>query len=145
MDPDTYTTTQAAKVLDLTDRHIRILLNSGELSGAKDAGGTWRIDQASVHARLERQRQEQTAYMIGRDSGDDPERVRHLEVEIADLSYRLGKAEARAELTAETDSTIREQLERERQRADEERERAERLQAELDQARLPWYRRWFGS
>jgi hypothetical protein len=33
----------------------------------------------------------------------------------------------------------------ERERADAERERAEKLQAELDRARLPWYRKLFGG
>jgi len=39
---------------------------------------------------------------------------------------------------------LRESLERERERADKERERAEQLQAELDQARRPWWRKFFG-
>lgn len=57
----------------------------------------------------------------------------------------------RAELTSVAESTLKEQLERERERAEQERE--ERLQAqkeahqlreELELARRPWYKRLFG-
>jgi hypothetical protein len=51
----------------------------------------------------------------------------------------------RLELTEQAESTLREALDRERERADAERERAEKLQAELDRARLPWWRKMFGS
>jgi hypothetical protein len=57
----------------------------------------------------------------------------------------LGLSRGRLELTEQAESTLREALDRERERADAERERAEKLQAELDRARLPWYRRLFGS
>jgi len=43
---------------------------------------------------------------------------------VQELQYRLGRAEARVELTAQAESTLREALERERERAD-------RLEAEL--------------
>ncbi len=48
---------------------------------------------------------------------------------------KLGGAQARAELTEKAESTLREQLERERQRADQEWERADRLEAELRESR----------
>jgi hypothetical protein len=35
--------------------------------------------------------------------------------------------------------------EREKERTDAERERAEKLQAELDRARQPWWRKLFGG
>ena len=58
---------------------------------------------------------------------------------MADLSYRLGRAEARAELTERTESTVREQLIRERERAD-------RLEAELREERNKgFWRRLFGG
>ena len=49
---------------------------------------------------------------------------------VQDLQYRLGRAEAQVELTARTESTLREQLAREQERAD-------RLEAELREARKP--------
>jgi hypothetical protein len=62
-------------------------------------------------------------------------------------------------LTAMAESTLREQLEREReslerereradeerQRADEERDRANRLEEELRDTRRPWWSRWLGG
>jgi hypothetical protein len=58
----------------------------------------------------------------------------------------------RAELTEQAHSSLEAERERlledarrERERADQERERAERLQAELDQAQLPWWKRMFGG
>ncbi len=61
---------------------------------------------------------------------------------VRDLEYRLGRAEARAELTEQAESTLREQLqlertraERERERAEQERERALQLERELREER----------
>ena len=66
---------------------------------------------------------------------------------------------ARAELSEQAESTLREQLERERERADQERnradaerkwavierERAERLEAALREKRKGFWRRLFGG
>jgi hypothetical protein len=49
---------------------------------------------------------------------------------VQDLQYRLGRAEAQVELTARTESTLREQLAREQERAD-------RLEAELRETHRP--------
>jgi hypothetical protein len=55
-----------------------------------------------------------------------------------DLYYKLGRSEARAELTEQAESTLREQLERERERAD-------RLEEELREERSKgFWRRLFG-
>ncbi len=130
----TYSTGQAAKILRLHPRTIRKMCDRGELEGWHDEAGNWRVSQASVHAWLE-----------DRPRGDPekppdaPESVRELQVRVEDLAYRLGRSEARAELTERVESTLREERDRllenlnwERQRADDERERAERLQAELE-------------
>jgi hypothetical protein len=67
----------------------------------------------------------------------------------ADAREWIEKVEAlqreldRLELTEVTESTLREALERERERADEERDRANRLEEELREARRPWWRRVF--
>ena len=63
---------------------------------------------------------------------------------VQELQYRLGQADARAELTEKAESTLRESIERERSRADAERERADQLEAELQKARRGWLRRFFG-
>jgi predicted RNase H-like nuclease (RuvC/YqgF family) len=77
-------------------------------------------------------------------SRDLEERMQGLNDRIAELREQLGRAQARAELTELAESTLREQLERERERADQERERAEQLEAELKEVRRSWWRRFFG-
>jgi hypothetical protein len=74
-----------------------------------------------------------------------PERLAALEAEVRDLRYRLGLSEGRLELTQRAESTLREALAREQERADRERDLAERLQEELEEARRPWWRRMFGG
>ena len=134
MEEDTYSPAEAAKVLRLSKRRIIQLITEGELEGEKDDGGRWRIPQRAVHERMPDR--------PPRASQRPPEasqRLAELEAEIADLNYRLGAAETRAELTAQAESTVREQLERERERAD-------RLEEELRQERAKgFWRRLFGA
>jgi chromosome condensin MukBEF ATPase and DNA-binding subunit MukB len=51
----------------------------------------------------------------------------------------------RLELTAQTDSTLREQLERERTRADRLEAETRELREQLADARQPWWQRLFGG
>jgi excisionase family DNA binding protein len=141
---DTYSTAQAAKILRVNDRTIRKMLDRRELDGEREESGAWRVFQTSVHARLEEQRRREAEE--GREESQEGlERLRELEAEVRDLSYRLGRSEARVELTEKAESTMR--TERERLIADleRERERADRLQAELDlERRKGIFRRLFG-
>jgi excisionase family DNA binding protein len=49
---DTYTPTQAAKILRLSEPRIIQLLKEGDLAGAMDESGRWRIPRRAVHERL---------------------------------------------------------------------------------------------
>jgi excisionase family DNA binding protein len=143
VEEDFYSVDEAARILRLTPGRIRQMLRAGELEGTSpEASGErgWRIPMHAVHDRDRPAR-------VGRPSGapESPERVSELEVEVRRLEYELGLSRGRIELTEKAESTLRDALERERERADAERERAEKLQAELDRARLPWYRRLFGG
>jgi hypothetical protein len=100
----------------------------------------WKIPMHAVHDRDRPARVEQAPEAPGA-----PERLSDLEVEVRELRYQLGLSRGRIELTEKAESTLREALVREKERADAERDRAEKLQAELDRARLPWYRRLFSS
>src|SRR5215210_6585446 len=122
------------------------MLRAGELegispgeaeSGGRGPGRGWKIPMHAVHDRDRPGRVERTP--------EAPERLSDLEVEVRELRYQLGLSRGRVELTEKAESTLRDALERERERADAERERAEKLQAELDRARLPWYRRILGD
>jgi|SRR5215216_1974240 len=136
---DTYSASEAAKVLKLSARRVRQLAETEEIEGARDAEGNWRLDRASVHAfrderRLDSERPRETPRR--RSKGREPwDRVTELERALGRLE---GEMRARAELTAVTESTLREQLQRERERAD-------RLEDELREARTPWWRRVFGN
>jgi hypothetical protein len=61
-----------------------------------------------------------------------------LRLRVEDLQRQLGRLEGQRELEAVTQSTLREQLQRERERAD-------RIEEELRDARRPWWRRIFGQ
>jgi excisionase family DNA binding protein len=140
---DFYTVEEAAKILKLTPGRIRQMLRSGELIGVspEDSGGRgWKIPMHVVHDRDRPAR-------VERPPGppDTPARLSDLEVEVRELRYQLGLSRGKIEITEKAESTLRDALAREKERADAERQRAEQLQAELDRAQLPWYRKLFGS
>ena len=147
MEEDFYTVDEAARILKLTPGRIRQMLRAGELEGIppEEGGGRgpgrgWKIPMHAVHDRDRPGRVEQAPEAPGA-----PERLSDLEVEVRELRYQLGLSCGRIEITEKAESTLREALERERERADAERERAEKLQAELDRARQPWWRRVLGG
>jgi len=55
-----------------------------------------------------------------------------------DLQRQFGRLEGRLEIEAVARSTLEEQLQRERERAD-------RLEEELRERRRSWWQRWFGG
>src|SRR5215207_7329583 len=108
------------------------MLRGGELEGVppEESGERgWKIPMHAVHDRDRPARVEQAPEAPGAS-----ERLSDLEVEVRELRYQLGLSRGRIDLTEKAESTLREAL-----------ERAEKLQAELDRARLPWYRRLFGG
>ena len=136
---DYYTTSEAARILRRSPQRIRALVSEGKLPGERD-GGEWRIPAWAVHERLERSRA-----APGGDERplEDSERAAELAAAVRDLSYRLGIAEGRLQLTEVAESTLRESLNRERQRADAAELEAKRLRDELEEARRPWWRKVF--
>jgi hypothetical protein len=123
-----YTAAEAARILRLSSQRVRQMLARGELCGVRDEVGHWEVDARSVHSLLEERRE----VLFG--ALEDPQRLSELEAEIRELRYFLGRAEARLDMTtqvtAQAESTLREALERERERTD-------RLEAELREARKP--------
>src|ERR671912_314306 len=113
-----YTAAEAARILRLSSQRVRQLLASGELRGVRDEVGHWEVDARSVHALLEERRE----ILFG--ALEDPQRLSELEAEVRELRYFLGRAEARLDMSAQTESALRESLQRERERAD-------KLEAEL--------------
>ena len=146
MSQETYTVTEAARILRVTDRTVRKWLGERTLEGKQDASGRWHVPQRAVHARLQdrppRQREDRS------EAPGAAERADELLGVVRDLERRLGRAEARAELTERAESTLREQLRREQERADRSELEAQRLREALAEARKPerpWWRRLFGE
>ena len=160
---DAYTAPQAARVLGLSDRRVRQMLEARDLEGERDGSGKWWIPQRAVHAALEdrgsprtRTREQRAAPPRPDNAGEasappqrvpgGPESVRELVQRVESLSYRLGRSEARAELTERAESTLREERDRLARELEEERaerrrlaERLERLEGErrVDQVMPP--------
>ena len=152
MEEDFYTVDEAAKILKLTPGRIRQMLRGGELEGTppEESGKRgWKIPMHAVHDRDRPGRLEHSGARSPYEATEAPERLSDLEAEVRDLRYQLGLSRGRIELTEKAESTLRDALQRERERADAERERAEKLQAELGLSRgaatKPWWRKMFGS
>jgi excisionase family DNA binding protein len=145
---ETYSASEAAKVLKLSTRRVRQLAETEEIEGTRDAEGNWRLDKASVHTfrddrRSSKPREGPRRRSNRSDSSTAWDRVTELERALGRLE---GEMRARAELTATTESTLRESLERERGRADRLEERAEKLRDELEAERSKgFWARLFGG
>lgn len=152
-DQDFYTTGQAAKILGITDRGVRKMIDRGELEDAPDDRGHHQIPQREVHRLLQERREaapEETT-----ETPQASQEAAELRARVEGLQRDLGRLEGRLELTAQAESTLREQLDRERELADMDREylqgqleeaQAERRQVaeDLEAVRRPWWRRIFG-
>ena len=148
---DTYTTTEAARILRRSSRRVLQMLEARELEGDKDSAGRWRIPQRAVHDLLPRRPLREHPGGQPRGTSEPIEGAAELRLRVESLQRELGRLEGRLELTSVAESTLRESLERERERADAERKRADALQLEanklrtwLGEARLSWWRRFFG-
>jgi excisionase family DNA binding protein len=143
VEEETYTTGQAARILRMSARGVRKMIDRGELEGVspEESGGRgWKMPMHAVHDRDRPARVEPSP-----QAPESPERLSELEAEVRDLRYQLGLSEGRLELTEKAESTLREERARLLAERDRERERADRLEEELREARRPWWRRMFGS
>jgi septal ring factor EnvC (AmiA/AmiB activator) len=133
VEEDYYTVQEAARILRTTERTVRRRLERRDLEGSRDpTTGRWKVAAHSVTAAMPDRppKESQEALESSQEAAGLRERVESLQRE-------LGRLEGRLELTEQTESTLREQLERERERAD-------RLEEELRDARRSWWSRMFG-
>ena len=159
---ETYTVEEAARVLKRTPGRIRQMLRSGELSGDHEDGDErkpWRVHKWSAHALRDRLQEDRPARDRGtisrspQEPRESHESASELFRAVQDLQRELGRVEGRLEITETAESTLRADLERERQRAEEERaraeaerERAEELRRELEAERSRgFWSRLFGG
>ena len=177
------TTKEAARTLGVTSRTVRTYIGRGELQAKAEGEGrqkTYLVSLDSVHALLGRQGPPQKN--IDEESfvkapGSTPEAVpardftgliRDLTGELVQKASEAAELKTRLQLTEQAESTLQEELRRERERAERleverdrlfpdllrekdranaERERAEHFEAELRkalEARRGWLRRFFG-
>jgi hypothetical protein len=144
---ETYTPLEAGRVLGVSGERIRQLLDTGEIAGEKKAG-RWHVFRLSVHHQLEQRGSPRTRRSRERSpqrSEDTAREALELQARVEDLSYRLGRSEARAELTERAESTVREALERERERADRLEAEARQLREQIEASRRGFWSRLFGS
>ena len=134
-----YTVQEAARILRTTERTVRRRLERGELEGARDAiSGRWKVEARSVtEAMPERPPKAASLQRPLEASESFAERMEYQE-RLEALQRELGRLEGRLELTSITETTLRDQLERERERAD-------RAEEELKDARRSWWDRIFGQ
>ena len=143
------TTRQAARALGVIPRQVRNYIAAGDLEGNKEGSGVnerWLVSIASLEAL--RQKRQFEGRMPGKYHGDaaqgeeprqttgmNAELFRELAAKLENAQYELGRAEARLELTAQTESTLRAERERLLEDLARERERADRLETELRETR----------
>jgi excisionase family DNA binding protein len=182
-----YTSTkQAAKVLGVSRRTVQSYVRRGELEAMVEGEGvekTFFVSINSLNALRERRRNAgegtsefaDNASMASSSSGLSAKAAQGIGEDapnlievVQDLQYRLGRAEAKVELTERTESTLREQLAHERERANrleaelreargstpEPRDAAERAVEDVSDSKTPssdteeprrsWWQRWFG-
>lgn len=155
MEEDYYSTGQAAKILGVTDRGVRKMIDRGELEDVPDERGRHRIPQREVHRLLKERRDAAPGEADTTENVQASQEAAELRARIEQLQRDLGRMEGRLELTAEAESTLRDQLDRERELADVDREYLQgqlqeaqeerrRLAEELETARRPWWRKIFG-
>jgi Helix-turn-helix domain len=141
-----YVTTEvAAAGLGVSPRTVRDYIKAGELHAKPEGEGVERrrlVSVDSLHTlRVSRQASARSPRERRHDTpgGDNAAEIAaDLIATVQELQYRLGRAEARAELTERAESTVRE----ERDRLLEENER---LRSDLEEVRRPWWRRMFGG
>jgi hypothetical protein len=180
------TTRVAAAALGVKPRQVRNYIAEGILEAKTEDEGVNRRYLVSI-ASVEVLRDERKTAgkmpgqdrdvaddgeMTGHSSAETAELMRELVAELTESRYQLGKTEARLELTAQAQSSLHEQLARERERADRAERRVEDLEQRLsfsseaptapseaqkdedgtsepaehtDEPRAPWWKKLFGT
>ena len=136
---DFYTLAEAARVLEVPQRRLLEMLETGEIEGEQDPQSSrWRIPKHAVHGQL----------ATGPSPGGPPakelpersaEMIQNLVDELGNLHREVGSLRNRLNLARRAEKEERElllaELEQERERHHQERERAEKLEEEANRLR----------
>ena len=133
-----YTVSEAAKVLNISERRVRQIAQDGKVEGMRSEEG-WKLFRYSVHDFRDR-REGQNPIRAGRGGREPSSEAREWMERVATLERALGRLEGRLELTERAESTMRaererllEELTQERERSTQEREKAEEIQRDAEQ------------
>ena len=133
-----YTVSEAAKVLDISERRVRQIAQDGKVEGVRSEDG-WKLFRYSVHDFRDR-REAQNPVRAVRGGREPSSEAREWVERVTALERELGRLEGRLELTERAESTMRdererllEDLARERERAAQEQEKAEDVQRDAEQ------------
>ena len=142
------TTDVAARALGVSPRSVRRFIDRGDLEGRKLKDGiveAWEVSIDSLQSLRDRRgpegrgrrdvRRESDEGPLASDaSADMTDLIRDLTTDLVRTSSEATELRVRLELTERAESTLREELDRERER----REQAERRVADLERERGPW-------
>jgi excisionase family DNA binding protein len=135
---DFYTLAEAARVLEVPQRRLLEMLETGEIEGEQDPQSSrWRISKQAVHGLL-------AAGPSPEDPAEGPpersaEMIQQLLEDVGNLHREVGSVRNRLNLARRAEKEERElllaELEQERERHHQERERAEKLEEEANRLR----------
>lgn len=124
-----YTVSEAAKILDISERRVRQIAQDGKVEGVRSEDG-WKLFRYSVHAFRDR-RADQNPVRVAREPSTE---AREWIERVTTLERELGRLEGRLELTERTESTLREERQRILEDLQREREKADRLEGAQEEA-----------
>ena len=151
---DFYTLSEAAQILELSQRRLLEWLETGEIEGERDPqSGRWKISKQAADERVsaDTSAEEDTE----ESPAESAEMIRELVDELGNLHRQVGHLKSRLDRARRTEREEREQLlseleqareghRQERERADRLHEEASRLREDLERDKGSW-RRLFGG
>jgi excisionase family DNA binding protein len=141
---DFYTLAEAARVLEIPQRRLLEMLETGEIEGEQDPQSSrWRISKHAVHILLAPASSPQEGPAAAAAAEGLPQRstemIQDLLEELGNLHREVGSLRNRLNLARRAEKEERElllgELEQERERHNKERERADKLQEEANRLR----------
>ena len=130
---DAYSTSEAAKILGLSERRVRQLVADGRLPADRDAEGKISVPQAAVHA--ERRNRKSGGSRNGRKAAAKPSAsasTLDTDALAEQVAAVVSKAvEGRLEITQKAESLLRQELDEERARRMEMEKQVEVLRTQL--------------
>jgi len=135
---DFYTLPEAAQILEVPQRTLLEILETGEIEGERDSqSGRWKIPKHAVDERVSAEPSPEDA--TEESPGQSAEMIRELVGELSNLHRQVGHLKNRLDRARRTEREERElllaELEQEREWHRQERERADRLHKEANRLR----------